>query len=107
MAENFFLDEPAFEGVTDGMVVAGTNLNTAYVALDGVLTATQGCWGDDDIGKAFEKNYWENAEEVWTGMETAGEGINGTAQGARRKARDLASLDERNAKWLDSQVPEE
>jgi hypothetical protein len=107
MADQFYLDEPALEGVTDSMIVAGTNLDTAWKKLDGVLTATQGCWGDDDIGKAFEGNYWEKADEVWTATEHAGEGINGTADYVRKKARYLEGLDERNARYIDSQLPQE
>jgi hypothetical protein len=107
MAENFYLDEPAFEGVADNILVSGTNLGTAYGKLNDVLLATQGCWGDDDIGKAFEKNYWENAEEVRVGMANAGEGLVETSKNVRKKAEVLADLDERNAKWLDSQVGEE
>jgi len=107
MADDFYLDEPAFEGVTDGMLVTGNNLTTAYTDLDGVLLATQGCWGDDEIGKAFEGNYWENAEKVRTGMDGAGDGIVETSRSARLTARDLASVDEQTAKWLDSQIEEQ
>jgi hypothetical protein len=107
MADNFYLDEPAFEGVTDSMLVTGTNLGTDYDNLNGVLLATQGCWGDDEIGKAFEGNYWEDAEDIRVKLAPAGEGLVTSAKGVRGKARDLASLDEENARWLDSQVEEE
>jgi hypothetical protein len=107
MADNFYLDEPAFDGVTDDMLVTGSNLTTAHGKLNRVLLATQGCWGDDDIGKAFEGKYWENAEKVRTGMDGAGEGIVETSKSARKTARDLSSVDEQTAKWLDSQIEEE
>jgi hypothetical protein len=107
MADDFYLDEPAFEGVTDNILVTGTNLNTAYGKLNGVLLSTQGCWGDDDIGKAFEGNYWENAEKVRTGMDGAGDGIVETSKNARKSAQYLSTLDEENARYIDSQVEEE
>ncbi|TDV42172.1 hypothetical protein [Actinophytocola oryzae] len=107
MAENFYLDEPALDSVADGILVTGTNFTSAYKDLDGVLTATQGCWGDDEIGKAFEKNYWENGEKVWTGTEGAGEGLTETSKNMKKSAANLSSVDEETAKWLDSQIEEE
>jgi hypothetical protein len=107
MAENFYLDEPALDGVADGVLVTGTNFTTAHTKLNDTLLATQGCWGDDDIGKAFEGNYWENAEKVRTGTEGAGEGLVGTSKNMKKSAANLASVDEETAKRLDSQIEEE
>ncbi|MFL6119321.1 hypothetical protein [Actinophytocola sp.] len=104
MAENFYLDEPAFEGVTDDLLVTGTNFKTAHTKLNGVLTAYQGCWGDDEIGMAFQNNYWENAEKVREGTENGGEGLIETARTSRKSAEYLSSVDEQTAQYLDSQV---
>lgn len=107
MADDFYLDESAFEGVTDSLVTTGMNLDDAVKELNDVLLATEGCWGDDEIGKAFASNYWAIAEQVRTGMEGAGTGIVETARTMRKSAADLASVDEQTAKSLDSQIQEQ
>lgn len=101
MADNFFLDGTEFEGVTDDLRSTGSDLKADQLLLSNTLVRYNGCWGDDEIGKAFEKNYWGNAEEIRLGTATAGDGIIGTADGAKQSAENLLSVDEATAKWMD------
>lgn len=107
MADEFFLDESQFRGVTSDIRSTGSKLQAAHRTLNDTLGQFQGCWGDDDIGKAFEGNYWANAEKVRIGLAEAGPGLVTTGDNVQKKADQLADVDDETADWLDKQVPQD
>lgn len=107
MADEFYLDPERFRVVSRDLHDVGTDLKAAQRRLSGILDQYTGAWGSDDIGKAFEKNYYENAEKVRTGSGKAAHGIVETAGNAQKSANNLASLDEESAKKLDAKTKTE
>lgn len=106
MAEDFYLDEDGMRGVTGGMRFSGEEMKSAFTDLENGLAPFVGCWGNDEIGKAFEKNYWPNASMMLDGYRPAGDDMVKGADVTMDNVTYFASLDEDNAKWLDSQKPE-
>lgn len=104
MADEFYLDPDRFRAVSRDLREVGTDLNAAQRRLSGILDQYTGAWGSDDIGKAFEGNYYENAEKVRIGSGKAARGIIATAGNAQKSANNLASLDEESAKRLDAKT---
>lgn len=107
MAEDFYLDEDGVVHFAKGLKRTGNRLTDSYDELTNTLTDYVGCWGDDEIGKGFEKNYWDNSQELIDGMKDGGEGLVDSANGAKKSAHYFADLDLRTAKWLDSQKPDD
>ena len=103
MPDEFYLDPAEFRVVSRDLLDAGTDLEAAQRRLSDVLDHYSGAWGSDDIGKAFETNYYENSEKVRIGSGKVAGGIIKTARGAQKSADTLASLDEESAKRLDAQ----
>jgi hypothetical protein len=62
VAERFELDEDAAKDAGDRAGSAGQRLRDAHRELVAVLDDRDGCWGDDDIGKAFANSYVEFAD---------------------------------------------
>jgi len=104
MADKFYLDPDEFREVSRDLREAGTDLKAAQRRLSRILDQYTGAWGSDDIGKAFETNYYENAEKVRIGAGKAGDAIVDTAGSAQKAANNLASLDEESARKLDAQT---
>jgi hypothetical protein len=107
MAEDFYLDEDGVVHFAKGLKRTGNRLTDSYEELTNTLTGYVGCWGDDEIGKGFEKNYWDNSQELIEGMKGGGEGLVDSANGAKKSAHYFADLDLHTAKWLDSQKPDD
>ncbi len=107
MAKDFYLDESAFGSVVGGLDGTGHGLKGDQVRLSTTLDQYTGCWGDDEIGKAFENNYWANAEKIRLGTGDAADGIIGTAESAGETAEILASVDEETARRLDLETTAE
>jgi hypothetical protein len=107
MAEDFYLDEDGVVHFAKGLKRTGHRLSDSYDELTNTLTGFVGCWGDDEIGKGFEKNYWDNSQELIEGMSEAGEGLVDGGKDAKKMAHNFADLDLKTAKWLDSQKPDD
>jgi len=104
MADDFYLDPDGFRGVSCDLRQTGTDLKAAQQRLSDILGQYTGAWGSDDIGKAFEKNYYPNAEKVRTGAGTGADGIVDSAGDAQKSADNLASVVEDSAKQLDART---
>ncbi|ONI87847.1 hypothetical protein ALI144C_07850 [Actinosynnema sp. ALI-1.44] len=102
MADEFFLDPNGFQRFTNGLDDAGTDLGNAYRKLSDVLTQFKGCWGDDEIGKGFQKNYYKDAEDLREGAGKLSKGLVETAANASQKGKSMAELDEESARILDA-----
>lgn len=107
MADDFYLDENGVLGVADGMRRTGDALSSSFNSVNDALNKDVGCWGNDEIGKSFEQNYWANATKMLDSYRPAGQDLIDGANNMARTARDLASVDLENAKWLDSQKPDQ
>lgn len=106
MAENFRLDPQALSTANGEFKIVGDNLGDAFTVLTGVLDDHDGCWGDDDIGKAFEKNYKEPAKEVRGYAGDAIEGMGELNEGVDESRETFEGVDYENAKKIDASVTE-
>lgn len=102
MAEKFFLDPEGAAQAARDLRETGDRLGAAYDTLTSVLDAHDGCWGDDDIGKSFAKNYVDPAAEVRTGGESAVQGLHDAADGIDESSELYLSVDEDNAAQIDA-----
>lgn len=107
MADDFYLDEDGVVRFAKGLKRTGRRLEDSYEELTNTLTGYVGCWGNDEIGKGFETNYWDNSQKLLEGMGPAGEGLVDSANNTKKTARYFADLDLNTAKRLDSQKPED
>ncbi|GHF44857.1 uncharacterized protein YukE [Amycolatopsis bartoniae] len=102
MAENFRLDPAALEEATRRLGSLGDRITTAYHELAGVLDEHDGCWGEDDIGKAFAQNYVPNAKQVREGAEQAGPGVIELRNDIDDASKTFQSVDEDEARRIDA-----
>jgi hypothetical protein len=107
MAENFRLDPHALSTANGDFKVVGDTLGDAFHVLTGVLDDHDGCWGSDDIGKAFEKNYKEPAKEVRGYAGDAIEGMVDLHEGVDESKETFESVDYENAKKIDASVTDQ
>ncbi|WP_156753225.1 WXG100 family type VII secretion target [Actinokineospora pegani] len=107
MAEEFRLDPDGLAAGTRKLDAAGTRLTSAVAALNVVLDDHDGCWGTDDIGKAFATNYVQPATDVRTYGADAGTGLVLTAEGLDEASEVFQSVDHDHAARIDRTPPPE
>ncbi|MDT8912077.1 hypothetical protein [Amycolatopsis sp. PS_44_ISF1] len=109
MADDFYLDEGAYDGIMDDLKTVGTAYGDGFRKLTAVLDQYDGAWGGDDIGKAFAEKYIEEGH-VNDHVNNYGQGEEGlveSAKNGKESAKTLAELDYENAKDLDSKTTAE
>jgi hypothetical protein len=102
VSDEFYLDLPEFRRVTKSMGEVGAHLEFAYRQLVDVLDHYKGCWGDDEIGKGFQKSYYKRSEATRKNADEAGGGLVIGADYYGRKAEMMYELDEEAARKLDA-----
>lgn len=107
MGEQFRLDPEGLADANAELLVTGNTLGRAYDSLVLVLDDHHGCWGDDDIGKAFAKNYVDPATEVRDGAKGSVDGIRELHDGVDESSTTFQSVDEESAIQIDSSVTEQ
>jgi hypothetical protein len=104
MAESFRLDPSGLETANSEFLGTGNTLGDAYDNLILVLDDHHGCWGDDDIGKAFAKNYVTSADEVRTAAKECVDGMHELHEGVTESLETFQSVDEESAIEIDKSV---
>jgi uncharacterized protein YukE len=91
VTEGFWIDPDVVRSAAPGFEHLGTRLDQIFANLRARLEAEGHCWGGDDYGKAFEKDYVparDNAIQFFPqlaqGLEDVGAGLAETADTARR-----------------------
>lgn len=105
MGENFYLDDGLMRHVTTKLAAVGDDFGASQKKLTETLKQYEGCWGEDDIGKGFAKQYCDDADKVLTGTGKDGEYLTDAATTTQKSADNLNKLDEDAAKRIDSRVP--
>jgi hypothetical protein len=107
VAERFELDEDGARAAGQRAQSASERLLEAHHALVAVLEDREGCWGNDDIGRAFATNYVgladgtrDNTEVLATNFGAAGEYIVDVAG-------EFADVDEQNAHEIDAVIADD
>ena len=106
MTENFRLDPEALERTKKALADAGEQFSQSLARLGEVLNAHEGCWGDDEIGTAFEKKYQEPANGTRTLAGNAHESINNIAPVLGDVSRVLQEVDMKGARKIDDLLGE-
>jgi hypothetical protein len=99
--DRFELDEKAAEDAGHRAQEAGQRLREAHRALVAVLDDHDGCWGDDDVGKAFANKYVQKADATRENTKILATNLADTGDYIVDVAREFADVDEDNARRID------
>jgi len=106
MSDGFYLDPDGLASATKKINDAATALGGKLVKLKGVLDQHDGCWGTDDIGKAFAQNYQGGADNLKEGSDNASQNMGSLAENLDGSAKDLEAVDEEQAAAMDASSTE-
>ncbi|WAL66527.1 hypothetical protein ORV05_01530 [Amycolatopsis cynarae] len=101
MAEDFRLDPDRLSAATRRLGALGERLRNSFQTLTRVLDEHDGCWGDDDIGKSFAKNYVPSATQARDGARQATDGIIQLRGDTDKAAKVFQSVDHDSAQRID------
>lgn len=101
MPDDFYLDPAALASEIAALRTTGNALSTAFTALTGVLEDHHGCWGTDDVGEAFAKNYVGSEREFTTNGRATVDGLGAAADGIEESSEVFQSVDRDNAERID------
>ncbi|NWJ70118.1 hypothetical protein HX744_06175 [Pseudonocardia sp. ICBG1122] len=101
VADRFYLDRPGVESNADSARTTQDRLGDAVRTLREVLTRRDGCWGTDDIGKAFGNEYKPAETDVLVTGDEMAVGFADYAAGLDAYAEKFSQIDEDNAARLD------
>jgi hypothetical protein len=90
-----FTAEPdAVLRASNGLTTAADGLDSALKTLQGALDAHGACWGDDDSGKEFAKDYVPGSQGAVEGFANLVQGLRGMQQNVAKSMKALAGADE-------------
>ncbi|MBE1499703.1 hypothetical protein H4696_006803 [Amycolatopsis lexingtonensis] len=90
-----FTAEPdAVLRASNGLVTAADGLDNAVKALQSALAAQGECWGNDDSGKEFAKDYVPGAQGAVEGFTNLVQGLRGMQQNVAKSMKALSGADE-------------
>lgn len=101
MPEDFYLDPAALDVEIAALRTTGSTLSAAFTTLTGVLDDHHGCWGTDEIGEAFAKNYVAPEAEFRTNGQATVDGLRDAADGVEESSEVFQSVDQDNAERID------
>jgi hypothetical protein len=101
VADRFELDEEAAREAADRAQSAGERLLDAHRALVTVLDELHGCWGDDDVGKAFSNEYVGLADATRANTGVLGTNLSDVGDFVDSAVSDFTRTDEENARAVD------
>ncbi|MFC9250960.1 hypothetical protein [Amycolatopsis thailandensis] len=104
MAEKFFLDPGGLAEATGRLRALGDRLDQAHRRLADTLHHHDGCWGEDEIGKAFSKNYVPAAANTLEGVREAGPALGAFAGTADKASENFSRVDRDTAARMDASV---
>jgi uncharacterized protein YukE len=105
MADKLFIDLEGMRAATQQLTHLAADLKTAQQKLSDVLGQYDGAWGTDEPGQAFEKNYYQKAEEDRKGLGEAAEGMSASSDNMQKSAEFMESLDSSAAQAFDELPP--
>ncbi len=75
----------------------GDRIGLTYIGLRDDLTQVEGCWGDDDLGRAFAESFDPHAAQLLTNLSAMEESLRRTADGIVDAARAVEAEDQNSA----------
>ncbi|MFG1792289.1 WXG100 family type VII secretion target [Nocardia sp. NPDC049149] len=101
---NFRADPDALRATRSGFADVADRIAAAAANLRRVLDAEGECWGSDQIGQSFAKNYTPGVPKALDGVDKLGTTMNNLGDRVVAVANALQNRDQTNAGDLD-QVP--
>ncbi|MFR9731795.1 WXG100 family type VII secretion target [Saccharopolyspora sp. MS10] len=96
MAEDFYLDPDGMRSANQRIKTAHDEMATAFDELEAELSELYGCWGTDDVGKAFQKNYEEPEGNIKDGSKALIEGIDEFTGSIDEAVEEFIEVDKQN-----------
>lgn len=93
MSEDIRLDPDALRHDGAQLAELGDRVGRTYTGLRHGLAAAEGCWGDDDLGEAFAKDFTPHADQLLAGLRAMEESLRGAARQIRDAAADFEAQD--------------
>ncbi|WP_062993617.1 WXG100 family type VII secretion target [Nocardia anaemiae] len=93
MNDRVQLDPDSLRRDSARLAELGDQVARTYAGLRDSLANANGCWGDDDLGEAFAKNFTPQADELLRDLQAMAESLRGTAQQAAAAAHDFEAQD--------------
>ncbi|WP_433599222.1 hypothetical protein ACQPXH_26685 [Nocardia sp. CA-135953] len=93
MTDQVRLDPDALRQDGARLAELGDQVGHTYAELWDCLATADGCWGDDDLGEAFARDFTPHADQLLAGLRAMEESLRGTAQQVANAAHDFESVD--------------
>ncbi|MGW5517132.1 hypothetical protein [Nocardia africana] len=93
MSDELRLDPDALRQDGARLAELGDRVGRTYARLQHGLAAADGCWGDDDLGEAFARDFTPHADQLLAGLRAMQESLRGVAQQVANSAHDFESQD--------------
>jgi uncharacterized protein YukE len=100
MSEITRVDIPEVNAASGRLDVISDQLEVAVQALKRRLAVVEGCWGTDEAGNAFAKNYLPKAEDALKNGNLTTESLGTVAENLRKITTEFAKLDQYGADKL-------
>ncbi|UOZ06972.1 WXG100 family type VII secretion target [Amycolatopsis sp. WQ 127309] len=104
MVDEFRMDPAGVDRVVARLRDACDSGSAGLRTFDGYLDQLDGCWGDDESGEAFAKNYVGTADQAKEGMRSMLEGLKSMAENLAQSTKNFQGLDELAAKEMDRRI---
>ncbi|WP_258346229.1 WXG100 family type VII secretion target [Saccharopolyspora gregorii] len=102
MADDFYLDPDGMRDANQRIKTAHDEMSAAFDELNAELAELYGCWGNDDVGKAFEGNYKEPAENIKKGSQGILDGVNELTGMLDETVDEFVAVDEQNRRNVEN-----
>ncbi|MFI0350667.1 hypothetical protein [Actinomadura sp. 9N407] len=94
MSYELKVERDALKRAGGGFKDGAQSLTQAGASLDGKLSAEGKCWGADETGQAFEKDYLKNATDVIKMIESVAKNVAQMKEGIDRMAGTLGDAED-------------
>ncbi|TDD91639.1 WXG100 family type VII secretion target [Saccharopolyspora karakumensis] len=99
----FEVDPEALRGASPKFDASSDKLQSALDKLNGVLQAEGQCWGGDEAGQEFAKNYLPGSQQGTDGVKSLAQALHQVRGELDATARTWDDVDQANADGIKSQ----
>jgi len=100
MAERTSIDMAGTQAVIQQLRQLGMSFEQAAATMKDAAARYDGCWGNDEFGEAFAKNYAPNAGKTIENVSTLANNLGLTADAVTKAVDNLVQVDEINGTRL-------
>ncbi|MCA1185266.1 WXG100 family type VII secretion target [Saccharopolyspora sp. 6T] len=102
MADDFYLDPDGMRAANQRIKTAHSEMEAAFDELSAELAELYGCWGNDDVGKAFEENYKEPEKNIKEGSKGILDGVDELTGSLDEAVDEFVEVDEQNRRNVEN-----